>query len=1441
MSRFLELDQPIFFTPPSGKESGPRRLYKGGGGGSGTPYYSNMDALYGQQARAAGYMLDSSMPFIPTYMANSSQMVNDAMDGTLASKLRQTAGNDAAAANGASWGTANRNMQRMGANFSTDRMLSEMNKNSIMGAANMSGALNQATLGAEDMKWNRNAGAFGQATGMSSGAMSTLGSAAGGYGAAGANMMANDSANASGMGAFGAQMAKGIMAAGGGYIDGETRRVLDGKGAKLAAGGDPWAAYKAANPVGTAANQRRGPGLSGQLMQVAGGAAPILIGAGLKSAMKSDFVKNNVTAPIKKAAGEAWGGAKQAAGQAYDGAKQAVGQAYDSAKSGLTGQVASESAGQQALAATTTATDAMAATPDFSADFSQAFAGQGSGEVAGELATQQAGEAVKDFAVQEIGSEVGQQAGQAIAESATKDLATMLAEAGVNSAFAQGGQVRGRRGLRLAMGGLAGVMRMPSVSSLDASSSMKVSSAPVKVSMPSTAKSSGIAAQQQKMAGPEVGDAKTGYEVADKANDAAAKTADATEKASTAATAATTAEAAAQAGDTANTINTAVEAAESANAATTAADAAASGSTSAVPYGSIIKAGADILSGEDAGTAVADAAASYAGAEAGAMAGSAVLPGVGTVVGGVIGGLLGGSLFADGGDVRAPHTRKSRGYGLRLADGGTADPYAHVQKDDELDLWDRMKRNAQRGPGDDILHMTGQHQEGELNSMQKVASAAGDPGGVMLFKANGGEAAEPTRRADYTPGGDVQGPGTETSDSIPAWLSDGEIVENAEAVKLAGKDALLAINEAGRDVRDGKASPQEAKQQIGQVMMQRGQQLAGQSVKLADGGDAERLMREMEAKYSVSGKSAPQGSAPQQQAQQKVVEQPKQESVAERLRRFATGNLDGRMKSLGLKNGGCAVKLAGGGFLGGNLGIALGAGVNQWNRMEQMDMQREALAMQKANAERAATEFEWKTADRQKQDELGKSMTDIAGQAERGDIEGYITEKEGEARKAATKSGNTWAGPLTDEQRAVIASTKGVAKVSPYMSYDLDMQRANAFEKSGDAKMAASLREQATQRAAGDAMRAGLAGDWRTFGKLYNIYPDGNTIREMRASNQKDKDGNPLVSIIDNDGNESLQSQYDLVSAALSKLSPTAAANMLSNDRKLDERMRQIYAQNNARLAQIEARASAKGDGNGKGAKGGDIDGEAMDILDRKKFNDAYLNDDASKQLDGDRAHSWALQLYTAAQRENGVVPYKTRAEIVRMAKDMAAGKKMPGVHFDDETLQFRHGVMDEGGNFRPLKPGAVAHNAINTSTNTPFFDDAGKKKAEIGGLTKFSQQDPAGYRQAFELSQSKTPKELEAIAQQNPAFAKYANAARLIQLYPPKPNAAPARQGGNEPQRDYFGPLDSAKLWQLEKFEQQGVLRADQKRELERLRELKKNGGTPWYKGQAGAEDSAA
>lgn len=65
--------------------------------------------------------------------------------------------------------------------------------------------------------------------------------------------------------------------------------------------------------------------------------------------------------------------------------------------------------------------------------------------------------------------------------------------------------------------------------------------------------------------------------------------------------------------------------------------------------------------------------------------------------------------------------------------------------------------------------------------------------------SNGGLA-----RKDMRGGGDVDGPGTETSDSIPARLSDGEYVLNAETVKMVGEDFLDRINKEGLRRRDSR-------------------------------------------------------------------------------------------------------------------------------------------------------------------------------------------------------------------------------------------------------------------------------------------------------------------------------------------------------------------------------------------------------------------------------------------------------------------------------------------------------------------------------------------------------------------------------------------------------------------------------------------------------------
>ena len=70
--------------------------------------------------------------------------------------------------------------------------------------------------------------------------------------------------------------------------------------------------------------------------------------------------------------------------------------------------------------------------------------------------------------------------------------------------------------------------------------------------------------------------------------------------------------------------------------------------------------------------------------------------------------------------------------------------------------------------------------------------ADGDHNGIMAFAEggvvemkNGGE--PPINPADFPPmNGQIDGPGTETSDDIPAMLSDGEFVMTAKAVKGAG-------------------------------------------------------------------------------------------------------------------------------------------------------------------------------------------------------------------------------------------------------------------------------------------------------------------------------------------------------------------------------------------------------------------------------------------------------------------------------------------------------------------------------------------------------------------------------------------------------------------------------------------------------------------------------
>lgn len=254
-----------------------------GGGGSSNPdtRYSNLDALYGTQNQASQFMLDNAQPKIPGLMKNSQSMVDDAMNGTLASAMRNRSSYDANEAISSANNDAIRNLTKYGAvgDPSGGRYADVINNNARNASATRVGAMNKANQFAEDQKWNRNANFYGQVMGMNSGAMQGMSSAGAGMGAIAGQQTANDQRNAAGYGQAGAAFGSALMKANGGYIYGK-------KPVRLADGGDAWAAYKAANPVkpiGSSSRSRTNP-----YMAMLSGAAPSLAGGALKDIFKGD-------------------------------------------------------------------------------------------------------------------------------------------------------------------------------------------------------------------------------------------------------------------------------------------------------------------------------------------------------------------------------------------------------------------------------------------------------------------------------------------------------------------------------------------------------------------------------------------------------------------------------------------------------------------------------------------------------------------------------------------------------------------------------------------------------------------------------------------------------------------------------------------------------------------------------------------------------------------------------------------------------------------------------------------------------------------------------------------------------------------------------------------------------------------------------------------------
>lgn len=220
MSRYADnpLMEPIFFTPPRGKDRS-MPLYKGGGGGGGQVYYENQDKLLGVQADIAQNMYNQYAEYAPARLEAMRTMADEAMDGSLAARARSRAAADAGSAMGQGLAAAQRGMARYGTSFQPNRLAQDMTSAGIQGAAMKADGMNKAEQWAEGQKWARNADMYSNLAGMPGNAVSALNSAAGGYGQMAGQQTNLAMAGAQGAGQFGSMLGYAAMHADGGYIE----------------------------------------------------------------------------------------------------------------------------------------------------------------------------------------------------------------------------------------------------------------------------------------------------------------------------------------------------------------------------------------------------------------------------------------------------------------------------------------------------------------------------------------------------------------------------------------------------------------------------------------------------------------------------------------------------------------------------------------------------------------------------------------------------------------------------------------------------------------------------------------------------------------------------------------------------------------------------------------------------------------------------------------------------------------------------------------------------------------------------------------------------------------------------------------------------------------------------------------------------------------------
>jgi len=231
----------------------------------------------------------------------------------------------------------------------------------------------------------------------------------------------------------------------------------------------------------------------------------------------------------------------------------------------------------------------------------------------------------------------------------------------------------------------------------------------------------------------------------------------------------------------------------------------------------------DEMSAGDKVMAVAAPIAMQAGANAlGKHVISPMMDKAGAAIGDAVGGLFGGSAAASGANALWGAETAALGSGLSSAGTSMAGQTIGSAIGD-VGLTTALGAEAAGAGGATLASAGAGSAAGTAATgglLSGAAAAAPWIGGAYLLGsaldlwADGGPVPHEQPRGlrlDMRQGGATPDIGTETSDSIPAWLSKGEYVVNADAVKEHGKDKLEKINEKGLKKRYGKGKPKARK------------------------------------------------------------------------------------------------------------------------------------------------------------------------------------------------------------------------------------------------------------------------------------------------------------------------------------------------------------------------------------------------------------------------------------------------------------------------------------------------------------------------------------------------------------------------------------------------------------------------------------------------------